>query len=101
MDIRLPVAPVPFVVVEKVPDKEQPEYGDVEPHNLPTDASKRAADAKPDLEHVRTDALSPDNRILPLDADENAAPLFRHESFQASESSQSLADDAEAESLQY
>jgi hypothetical protein len=100
MDVRFPIAPVPFVVVEKVPDKEQPEYGHVEPHHLPTDASKRAADAEPDLEHVRTEALPSNNHTLSLDADENAAPLFRHESFQASESSQSLADDAEAESLQ-
>jgi hypothetical protein len=100
MDVRLPVAPVPFVVVDKVPDKSQPEYGHVEPDHLPTDPSKRAADAKPDLEHVRTDALSTHDHALPLVADEDAAPLFRHESFQASESSHSLADDAEAESLQ-
>ncbi|OAL48469.1 hypothetical protein IQ07DRAFT_513908 [Pyrenochaeta sp. DS3sAY3a] len=48
--------PVPFVVVEKVADKEQPEYGDVEPESLPLDAAKRTADPDPDFEVVKEDS---------------------------------------------
>ena len=44
--------PIPFTVVEKVPDVEQPQYGDVEADSLHEDASKRAQDAQPDVEYV-------------------------------------------------
>ncbi|KAF2026934.1 hypothetical protein EK21DRAFT_102895 [Setomelanomma holmii] len=53
-----PSIPIPFVVVEKVPDKEQPEYGDKEPVSLPVDDVKRAADAEPDLEVVKEEPPS-------------------------------------------
>ena len=53
---QLPSIPVPFVVVEKVPDEEQPEYGHTEPDSLPSDAAKRTADAEPDAEEVRAEA---------------------------------------------
>ncbi|KAJ4363665.1 hypothetical protein N0V83_009961 [Neocucurbitaria cava] len=53
---QLPSIPVPFVVVEKVADKDQPEYGHVEPEYLPSDAAKRAADPEPDFEDVRPDS---------------------------------------------
>jgi hypothetical protein len=43
--------PVPFTVVGKVPDVEQPQYGDVEADSLHEDASKRAQDAQPDVEY--------------------------------------------------
>lgn len=49
-DIQLPSIPIPFVVVEKVADKEQPEYGDTEPHPLAPDLAKRTADFEPDFE---------------------------------------------------
>lgn len=52
---QLPSVPVPFVVVEKVPDQAQPDYGDVEPESLPVDEAKRAADAEPDVENVTED----------------------------------------------
>jgi hypothetical protein len=55
---ELPVMPIPFVVIEKVPDKEQPEYGDTEPVSLPVDDAKRAADAEPDFEVVKEDPSS-------------------------------------------
>lgn len=48
--------PIPFVVVEKVADKDQPEYGDVESRSLPMDESKRAADPDPDFEEVKADS---------------------------------------------
>lgn len=51
-----PSVPVPFVVVEKVADKEQPEYGDVEPESLPLDAAKRTADPDPDFEVVKEES---------------------------------------------
>ncbi|KAH7075992.1 hypothetical protein FB567DRAFT_452479 [Paraphoma chrysanthemicola] len=57
---QLPPMPIPFVVVEKVADQEQPEYGDTEPVSLPVDESKRAADAEPDVEVVKDDT-SADN----------------------------------------
>lgn len=44
--------PIPFTVVEKVPDVEQPQYGDVEADSLHEDVSKRAQDAQPDAEYV-------------------------------------------------
>ncbi|KAF2852727.1 hypothetical protein T440DRAFT_392489 [Plenodomus tracheiphilus IPT5] len=53
---QLPTIPIPFVVVEKVEDKEHLPYGDLEPVPLPTDASKRAADAEPDFEEVKADS---------------------------------------------
>ncbi|KAF2629327.1 hypothetical protein BU25DRAFT_457003 [Macroventuria anomochaeta] len=48
--------PIPFVVVEKVEDKDQPEYGDVAPKSLSVDESKRAADPEPDFEQTKTDS---------------------------------------------
>ncbi|KAF2789054.1 hypothetical protein K505DRAFT_365945 [Melanomma pulvis-pyrius CBS 109.77] len=45
-------APTPFVVVDKVADKDQPEYGHVEPAPLREDASKRTADAEPDFVNI-------------------------------------------------
>ncbi|XPT03225.1 hypothetical protein M3J09_012326 [Ascochyta lentis] len=47
--------PVPFLVVEKVSDQDQPEYGDVQPKSLPVDESKRAADPDPDFEETKTE----------------------------------------------
>lgn len=47
--------PIPFVVVEKVMDKDQPEYGDVQPQSLSVDDSKRAADPDPDFEETTAD----------------------------------------------
>ena len=48
----LEAIPIPFTVVEKVPDVEQPQYGDVEADSLHEDASKRAQDAQPNAEYV-------------------------------------------------
>ncbi|KAF1847300.1 uncharacterized protein K460DRAFT_277663 [Cucurbitaria berberidis CBS 394.84] len=55
LEDQLPSIPVPFVVVEKVADEDQPEYGDAEPESLPLDAAKRTADAEPDFEEVKVD----------------------------------------------
>ncbi|KAF2270172.1 hypothetical protein CC78DRAFT_574297 [Lojkania enalia] len=46
---ELPSVPVPFTVVESVEDKTRPEYGLIEHETLPEDASKRTADAEPDI----------------------------------------------------
>ncbi|KAF2996082.1 hypothetical protein E8E13_004494 [Curvularia kusanoi] len=81
--------PVPFVVVEKVEDKDQPEYGHVESKTLAKNESKRTADPKPDFEAVKKDSplnveafKAPEfDELEPPDAQ---APLFRHESFQDS-----------------
>jgi len=81
--------PIPFVVVEKVEDTDQPEYGAVQSRTLAKNESKRAADPEPDFEATKKDsplnlealkALAIDD-VEPLDAQ---APLFRHESFQDS-----------------
>ncbi|KAF1357773.1 hypothetical protein EJ07DRAFT_167413 [Lizonia empirigonia] len=48
--------PIPFVVVEKVMDKDQPEYGHVQPKSLSVDDSKRAADPDPDFEETTADS---------------------------------------------
>lgn len=78
------------MVVEKVEDNAQPEYGDVQPKKPTVDESKRAADSEPDYERTKTD--SPLN-VEPLqvssepdepEAPDAQAPLFRHESFQDS-----------------
>jgi hypothetical protein len=58
--------PIPFLVVEKVMDKEQPEYGDVQPKTLSVDESKRVADPDPDFEEVKADS--------PLDVEEPKSP---------------------------
>ncbi|KAJ4313080.1 hypothetical protein N0V94_007114 [Neodidymelliopsis sp. IMI 364377] len=133
--------PIPFLVVEKVADKEQPEYGDVRPKTLSVDEFKRAADPDPDFEEVKADSpldtdkptssqvplvmvekvddkpahgddfgaaatkgqkiahelrsadASPDRLIVSpedtihVESVDEQAPLFRHESFQDSESS--------------
>lgn len=50
---QLPIVPVPFIVVDKVPDQTQPDYGDVEPETLPVDNAKRAADADADYESIQ------------------------------------------------
>ncbi|KAF2187467.1 hypothetical protein K469DRAFT_114231 [Zopfia rhizophila CBS 207.26] len=47
-----PIVPIPYTVVEKVPDKAQPDYGDAESGCLTEDPSKRAADAEPDVERI-------------------------------------------------
>jgi hypothetical protein len=55
-DTHIPDAstsPTPFVVVDKVADKDPPEYGDVEHEPLREDAAKRTADAEPGFESVR------------------------------------------------
>ncbi|KAF2465763.1 uncharacterized protein BDR25DRAFT_82866 [Lindgomyces ingoldianus] len=44
--------PVPFTVVEKVPDQDPPQYGDIESDSLHEDSSKRTADAEPDFEQI-------------------------------------------------
>ncbi|KAL1635204.1 hypothetical protein SLS58_010374 [Diplodia intermedia] len=51
-------APLPFTVVETVPDAEQPVYGGKRPASLGGDASKRAADAEPDGEFESPEANS-------------------------------------------
>lgn len=123
--------PVPFLVVEKVEDTEQPEYGDVKPKSLSVDESKRAADPEPDFEEIKSDTpldteplksldiprvmvervdgepahgddfgehatngqkLAHEPIVAPdvpdeLEPSPARAPLFRHESFQDSESS--------------
>lgn len=43
--------PIPFTVVETVPDQEQPIYGDIEGRPLEEDVSKRATDAQPDAQY--------------------------------------------------
>ncbi|KAJ4354853.1 hypothetical protein N0V95_003463 [Ascochyta clinopodiicola] len=48
--------PIPFVVVEKVTDQSQPEYGDVQPNSLAVDETKRAADPEPDFEETKTNS---------------------------------------------
>lgn len=92
--------PVPFVVVEKVEDEDQPEYGDVKSKSLSVDEAKRAADPEPDFEAIKKDSpldtealqkpLSPfavAEDVDELEPPEAHAPLFRHESFQDSEDS--------------
>jgi hypothetical protein len=144
MDDQLPSAPVPFVVLEKVEDQEQPAYGDTNHVDLTTDAAKRTADAEPDFEETKVDSpvetetpkspevpllvvdktddrpaygddfgkdattaqrvahniraadaqpdrlnITPESHTEPsTDEDDEAAPLFRHESFQADDDSQ-------------
>jgi hypothetical protein len=144
MDDQLPSVPVPFVVVDKVEDQEQPAYGDAHHVDLPTDAAKRSADAEPDFEETKVDSpiktqtlksadipllvvdktddrpaygddfgddattaqkvahdmraadtqpdrlnITPESHLEPdSDQDDQAAPLFRHESFQAEDDSQ-------------
>ncbi|KAF2126034.1 hypothetical protein P153DRAFT_298733 [Dothidotthia symphoricarpi CBS 119687] len=63
---QLPSSPVPFVVVEKAADQEQPDVGDAEPQKLPVDADKRAADAEPDFEETKASS--------PVDADPPELP---------------------------
>lgn len=102
-------APVPFVVVEKVEDKAQPEYGDVRPKDLTVNETKRAADPKPDLERTKADSplnmdsLQPNEDFDELEPSEARAPLFRHESFQDSGESlpEPSMDVIEEESAQY
>jgi len=69
-DIQLPSIPIPFVVVEKVADKEQPENGDTESHPLATDVAKRTADFQPDFETTYeeqpADAEPPKSPEVPL-----------------------------------
>jgi len=69
-DIQLPIVPIPFVVVEKVAGKEQPEYGDTESHPLATDVAKRTADFQPDFETTYeeqpADAEPPKSPEVPL-----------------------------------
>jgi hypothetical protein len=81
--------PIPFVVVEKVEDTDQPEYGAVPSRTLAKNESKRAADPEPDFEATTED--SPLNlealkapEIDELEPPDAQAPLFRHESFQDS-----------------
>ncbi|KAF2819316.1 hypothetical protein CC86DRAFT_307416 [Ophiobolus disseminans] len=141
-NIPLPSIPIPFVVVEKVADQEQPEYGDTEPHPLAPNVAKRMADFQPDFETTyeeeaaadselpkspevpllvveKTDdrlehgddfgqdatagqkiahdkraadtapdklVVMPEGHVEPGTADEQAAPLFRHETAQLKES---------------
>ncbi|KAJ4984116.1 pt repeat family protein [Stagonosporopsis vannaccii] len=91
-------APVPFVVVEKVEDKAQPEYGDVQSKSLRVDEAKRAADPEPDVEKTKTDSplnvesLQSTGELDELEPPDAQAPLFRHESFQ--DSAQSLPEHA-------
>lgn len=47
--------PIPFVVVEKVTDRDRPEYGNVQSKSLSVDESKRVADPDPDFEETTTD----------------------------------------------
>ncbi|KAH6625685.1 hypothetical protein C7974DRAFT_377164 [Boeremia exigua] len=49
-------APIPFLVVEKVEDEAQPEYGDVQPKSLTVDEGKRAADPEPDFEETKANS---------------------------------------------
>ena len=121
--------PIPFVVVEKVIDKDRPEYGDVQAKNLSVDKSKRAADPDPDFEKTKADSpldAGPlKSQAVPLvmlekaddkpahggefdedvtdelDSADVQAPLFRHESFQDSEISlpESAMDTIEEESV--
>ncbi|UPX21208.1 uncharacterized protein EKO05_0011402 [Ascochyta rabiei] len=58
--------PIPFVVVEKATDRNQPEYGDVHPRSFVVDESKRAADPDPDFEETKTDS--------PLDTESLKSP---------------------------
>jgi hypothetical protein len=151
---QLPSVPVPFVVVEKVADQERPAYGDVPQVHLPTDATKRAADAEPDFEQVKPDTtpepelpkspeipflvvektddkpaygddfgkdatssqkaahemrtadaspdrlvITPEPHVEPGSEEEQAAPLFRHETFQADAASPSSMDTIDEESV--
>ncbi|KAG9200333.1 hypothetical protein G6514_007158 [Epicoccum nigrum] len=81
--------PIPFVVVEKVEDKDPPDYGAVQSRTLARNVSKRATDPEPDFEATKKDSpldlealRAPEvDQVEPLDAQ---APLFRHESFQDS-----------------
>lgn len=81
------------MVVEKVKDEAQPEYGDVQPKSLNVDESKRAADPEPDVEKTKTDSPLDVEPLLSagepdeLEPPEAQAPLFRHESFQDSKDS--------------
>ncbi|KAL1796732.1 hypothetical protein ACET3X_005272 [Alternaria dauci] len=144
MGDQLPSVPVPFTVVDKVEDQEQPVYGNMHHVDLPVDANKRSADAEPDVEETKVDSpvkteppKSPEIPLLVVDktddrpaygddfgedattaqkvahdmrasdtqpdiltvtpdsptesgdgGNDQAAPLFRHESFQADDGPQ-------------
>lgn len=62
--------PVPFTVVEKVPDQPQPEYGDIEAESLHEKKDQRSADAEPDAVHE----LPGDNAETEQSAPESDAP---------------------------
>ncbi|MBK5652731.1 MAG: hypothetical protein I4N50_13885 [Rhizobium sp.] len=136
----MPSVPVPFVVVDKVADKEQPTYGATEPHPLEESDAKRAADFQPDVESTHKETpvdsetpnptevpflvvektdnkpaygddfgdkatisqkvahdmraadarpnkliITPEDHVEPGTEEEQAAPLFRHESVQLEE----------------
>jgi hypothetical protein len=51
-------SPTPFVVVDRVADKDPPEYSHVEHKPLHEDAAKRTADAEPDFESVQPETPS-------------------------------------------
>ncbi|KAF2204287.1 hypothetical protein GQ43DRAFT_188886 [Delitschia confertaspora ATCC 74209] len=73
---RLPDAepttvPVPFTVVDKVADAEQPQYGDLEPERLDVNSSKRTADAEPDVERFG----KPESRVEHEDKPKPKIPI--------------------------
>ncbi|PSN73972.1 hypothetical protein BS50DRAFT_480905 [Corynespora cassiicola Philippines] len=53
--VQVPSVPLPYVAVETVPDQAQPASGPEESQSLNEDASKRTADADPDIETVGLD----------------------------------------------
>lgn len=54
----------PFIVVESVPSKDRPDYGDVEGGSLHEDTGKRAADPQPDIKY----------ELPPSPAEQRSAP---------------------------
>jgi hypothetical protein len=61
-DSGLPLVPVPFTVVDRVADQQQPEYGDTNSKTLAKNADKRAADAEPDVEVTAPASPHPTSR---------------------------------------
>ncbi|KAJ9639430.1 hypothetical protein H2199_006463 [Coniosporium tulheliwenetii] len=65
--------PVPFTVVEKVPDQPQPEYGDIETESLHEKKEQRLADAEPDAVRVLPEADTETEQSKP---ESDAAPAI-------------------------
>ncbi|KAG9189240.1 hypothetical protein G6011_06108 [Alternaria panax] len=106
VDIQLPSGPVPFVVVDKVEDQEQPAYGNTHHVGLPTDAAKRTADSEPDFEDTKVDSplkteipKSPELPLLVVDKMDDR-PAYGDDFGEDATSAQRVAHDVRAADTQ-